>query len=159
MENTKVKVKNMVNSPVTVMSRALNFQREWPNKGAELLIDSNVLEQLMFEPGVKYMFDSGILYIEELQVKQELGLEPEGVDEPVNIIVLTDKERRQYMVNLPLDVFKEKVDALAYEQVEELVDYAIENKLLDFEKCDYLKEKCGRDIINAVRLSKLNKED
>lgn len=159
MENTKVKVKNMVNSPVTVMSRALNFQREWPNKGAELLIDSNVLEQLMFEPGVKYMFDSGILYIEELEVKQELGLEPEGVDKPVNIIVLTDKERRQYMVNLPLDVFKEKVDALAYEQVEELVDYAIENKLLDFEKCDYLKEKCGRDIINAVRLSKLNKED
>lgn len=154
----KVLVKNMTNSPVTVISRALNFQREWTSKGMEIPIDKEVFEQLMYEPGVKYMIESGILYIEDLEVKKELGIEPEEATEPVNIIVLTDKQRRQYMVNLPLDTFKEKVDELSYEQIEELADYAIENKLMDYDKCEYLKEKCGRDIITAIRLNSQAKE-
>lgn len=154
----KVLVKNMTSSPVTVMSRALNFQREWTSKGMEIPIDKEVFEQLMYEPGVKYMIESGILYIEDLEVKKELGIEPEEATEPVNVIVLTDKQRRQYMVNLPLDTFKEKVDELSYEQIEELADYAIENKLMDYDKCEYLKEKCGRDIITAIRLNSQAKE-
>ncbi len=154
----KVLVKNMTSSPVMVMSRALNFQREWTSKGMEIPIDKEVFEQLMYEPGVRYMIESGILYIEDLEVKKELGIEPEEATEPVNVIVLTDKQRRQYMVNLPLDTFKEKVDELSYEQIEELADYAIENKLMDYDKCEYLKEKCGRDIITAIRLNSQAKE-
>lgn len=157
-ENLKVKVKNVSNSPVLIMSRSLNFRREIMPHGAEIAIDKEVFEQLMFEPGIKYMIDSGILYIEDLKMKQDLGIEPEGVTEPVNVIVLTNKQRRQYMVNLPLDTFKEKVDALSYEQIQALADYAIENKLMDFDKCEYIKEKCGRDIIVAIRLNSLNKE-
>lgn len=158
MSTEKVIVKNMTNSPVTVISRAMSFRREWPNKGVEIPIDKDVFEQLIYEPGIKYMFDSGILYIEDLDTKKELGIEPEDATEPVNIIVLNDKQRRQYMVNLSLEVFKEKVDALSYEQIEELADYAIANRLMDFEKCEYIREKCGRDIVTAIRLSSQNKE-
>jgi len=159
METEKVIVKNMANAPVTIMSRALNFYRELPNEGMETTIDKDVFEQLMFEPGIRYMIDSGILYIEDMKMKQELGIEPEEVSEPVNIIVLNDKQRRQYMVNLSLSEFKKKVDKLGHEQIEQLADYAIDNKLVDFDKCEYLKEKCGRDVITAIRLNKQNMED
>lgn len=159
MDTEKVIVKNMANAPVTIMSRAMSFYRELPSKGMETTIEKNVFEQLMFEPGIKYMIDTGILYIEDMKTKQDLGLEPEDAAEPVNIIVLNDKQRRQYMVNLSIEEFKKRVDKLNHEQIEQLADYAIDNKLVDFDKCEYLKEKCGRDIITAIRLNKQNMED
>ena len=158
MNKNKVVVKNMTNSPVTIMSQMMSFNRELAPKGAEIGIDKETFEQLMYEPGIRYMIESGILYIEDMETKKELGIEPEDAEEPVNIIVLTDKQRRQYMVNLSMKAFKEKVDQLSYEQVEELADYAITNKLMDFDKCEYMREKCGRDIITAIRLSNQNKE-
>lgn len=158
MSNEKVIVKNMTNSPVYIMSETTSFRREVAPKGGQAPIDRELFEQLMYEPGIKYMIDSGILYIEDLEQKKELGIEPEDATEPVNIIVLTDKQRRQYMVNYSLDKFKDKVDQLSYEQIEELADYAITNKLMDFDKCEYIREKCGRDIITAIRLSNQNKE-
>lgn len=158
MNKNKVVVKNMTNSPVTIISQMMSFNRELAPKGAEIGIDRETFEQLMYEPGIRYMIESGILYIEDMETKKELGIEPEDAEEPVNIIVLTDKQRRQYMVNLSMKAFKEKVDQLSYEQVEELADYAITNKLMDFDKCEYIREKCGRDIITAIRLSNQNKE-
>lgn len=155
----KVVIKNTTNSPVTIMSAMQNFKRELAPNGASISIDKEIFSQLLYEPGIKYMIDTGILYIEDLKVKQELGIEPEDATEPVNVIVLTDKERRKYMVNLPLDEFKANVDKLGYEQIEALADYAVKNKLVDFDKCEYIKEKCGRDVIAAVRLAKQNKED
>lgn len=158
MNKNKVVVKNMTSSPVTIMSQMMSFKRELAPKGAEISIDKETFEQLMYEPGIRYMIESGILYIEDMEIKKELGIEPEDAEEPVNIIVLTDKQRRQYMVNLSMKAFKEKVDQLSYEQVEELADYAIANKLMDFDKCEYIREKCGRDIIAAIRLSNQNRE-
>lgn len=158
MSNEKVIVKNMTNSPVYIMSETTSFRREVAPKGGQAPIDRELFEQLMYEPGIKYMIDSGILYIEDLEQKKELGIEPEDATEPVNIIVLSDKQRRQYMVNYSLDKFKDKVDQLSYEQIEELADYAIANRLMDFDKCEYIREKCGRDIITAIRLSNQNKE-
>ncbi len=155
----KVVIKNTTNSPVTIMSAMQNFKRELAPNGASISIDKEIFSQLLYEPGIKYMIDTGIVYIEDLKVKQELGIEPEDATEPVNVIVLTDKERRKYMVNLPLDEFKANVDKLGYEQIEALADYAVKNKLVDFDKCEYIKEKCGRDVIAAVRLAKQNKED
>lgn len=62
------------------------------------------------------------------------------------------------MVNLSLKEFKEKVKKLSYEQIIQLADYAVANRLADFEKAEFLKEICGRDIIQSIRLSAQNKE-
>ena len=159
MENNKVKVVNMTTSRVYVNVPSIPFQHEWLSQGAFFMISKEILEQLMFDPGTQYMFEHGILYIEDMETKQELGLEPEDAEEPVNIIVLTDKERRRYMVNMPLDEFKEKVDKLSREQQTLLAEYAIKNRLADLDKAEYLKKKTDRDIYQAIRLSKLNKEE
>ena len=55
--------------------------------------------------------------------------------------------------------FKEQVKKLGYEQVRDLAEFAIQNKLADFEKCEFIKEICGKDIIQAIRLSSKNKEE
>ena len=154
----KVNVKSLTVGDVSVFEPSIPFRMSWPNKGTTRQIDEDVLQQLMYMPGFEYMINNGILYIEDMEVKKDLGIEPEDASEPVNVIVLTDKERRRYMVNLSIEEFKKKVGELGYEQVKLLADYAIENKLVDYDKCKVLKEICGRDVIEAIKLSELNKE-
>ena len=155
---SKVNIVNTTRGSVFVEVREIPFRHDWTVQGAKFAVDHEVLEQLMYDKGFKYMIDTGMLYIEDMEEKKALGIEPEEAEEPVNVIVLTDKERRRYMVNLSLDEFKEKVRKLSYEQVTQLADYAVANRLADFDKAEFLKELCGRDILQAIRLSAQNKE-
>lgn len=155
---SKVNIVNTIRGSILVEVRDIPFRHEWIAQGASYAVEHDVLEQLMYDRGFKYMIDTGMLYIEDMKEKQELGLEPEDAKEPVNIIVLNDKERRRYMVNLSLKEFKDKISKLSYEQVVQLADYAVANRLADFDKAEVLKEICGRDIIQAIRLSAQNKE-
>lgn len=155
---SKVNIVNTTRGSVFVEVREIPFRHDWVAQGAKFAVEHEVLEQLMYDKGFKYMIDTGMLYIEDMEEKKALGIEPEEAEEPVNIIVLTDKERRRYMVNLSLEEFKEKVRKLSYEQVTQLADYAVANRLADYDKAEFLKEICGRDIIQAIRLSAQNKE-
>jgi hypothetical protein len=155
---SKVNIVNTTRGSVFVEVREIPFRHDWTVQGAKFAVEHDVLEQLMYDKGFKYMIDTGMLYIEDMEEKKALGIEPEEAEEPVNVIVLTDKERRRYMVNLSLEEFKEKVRKLSYEQVTQLADYAVANRLADFDKAEFLKELCGRDILQAIRLSAQNKE-
>ena len=156
---TKIKVTSTTKGEVSVIDASIPVRVSWPSRGTTREIEADKLEQLMYDPGFKYMIDTGMLYIEDMEEKKALGIEPEEAEEPVNVIVLTDKERRRYMVNLSLEEFKEKVRKLSYEQVTQLADYAVANRLADFDKTEFLKELCGRDILQAIRLSAQNKEE
>lgn len=154
----KINVKCMVNHHVSVKVPSVNFAREWMGKDNVQKIDKDILEQIMFDPGVRNMFNAGVLYIEEMEVKKEIGLEPEDATKPVNIIVLTDKQRREYLISKSFSEFTKMVDKLSIAQLNELADYAIKNKLIDFDRDEYIKSKCGRDIITAIKLNKQNEE-
>lgn len=154
----KVKVINMVNHVVHVGSDDLKFSRTWPRKDAAIMIEREILDELMYDPGFEYMIRTGILYIEDMDVKKDLGLEPEDAKKPENIIVLNDAQRKNYMIKLPVAEFDEKVRKLGIEQQKALVDFAIKNRYGDFEKSKILKELTNRDIVKAIQLSIQNEE-
>ena len=146
--NNKIKVINMQNHAVSVKVPAALFQREWPGRGAAVMIEKEKLEELLYDVGFKYMVDNGILYIEE----------PEDATAPVNIMVLMEADKKRYMTVMPIKDFKVQVKKLSQEQLNLLVDYAIANRYADFDKANTLKELTGRDIIQTIRLSDQNKE-
>ena len=154
-----INVINKVNHPVGVVVPELNFRRDWMGKEQKIAIDENLLKELMFDPGFHNMLMQGILYIEEMDVKKELGIEPFDAEEPVNVIVLTDAEREKYLTVYTLKNFKDKVSKLNQTQLNELADYAISKKIVDVEKCKVIKQLCGRDILQAIRLGEQDKED
>lgn len=156
--NNKIKVINMQNHAVSVKVPSALFQREWPGYGAAVMIEKEKLEELLYDVGFKYMLDNGILYIEDLQAKKDLGLEPENATVPVNITVLMEADKKRYMTVMPIKDFKAQVKKLNQEQLNLLVDYAIANRYADFDKANTLKELTGRDIIQTIRLSDQNKE-
>ena len=154
----KIRVISKHQGPISVNISDLRFKREWPNKGASVLIEKEILEEMMYDNGFKYMIDTGMLYIEDLEVKKELGLEPEDATEPVNIIVLSDNDMKRMMTAMPQFEFDAKLKTLNYEQMLALADFAIKNELGDFGKCDAIKKACGKDILTAIKLNREDKE-
>lgn len=154
----KIRVISKHQGPISVNISDLRFKREWPNKGASVLIEKEILEEMMYDSGFKYMIDTGMLYIEDLEVKKELGLEPEDTTEPVNIIVLSDNDMKRMMTAMPQFEFDAKLKTLNYEQMLALADFAIKNELGDFGKCDAIKKACGKDILTAIKLNREDKE-
>lgn len=155
----KVKIKSLVNGTVGIRSDELRINRTWEKKGAVKPIDLEVLEELIYDPGVEYMFKEGILGIDDLEVKKKLGLEPEDADQPVNIIIFDDAKMDRLMKAMPFFEFKQEVKKAPYEQIRNLVDYSIQKEYTNFEKCEFLKEMTGTDIIKAIQLNRQDKED
>lgn len=157
--NKKVSVISNTEGRIGVQVEQLHFNREWTSKGMIIQVDRTALDELLYDPGFKYMIETGMLYIQDLEVKKQLGLEPEDATEPVNIIVLDEKQKRHYMVTMNLKDFKEKIAELKHEQLQSLADFAINNRLGDMDKSNAIRDICGKDIIRAIQLNDQNKED
>ena len=114
---------------------------------------------MTYDPGARYMLETGMLYIEDLEQKIELGLEPEGATEPENIIVLSENDMNRYMRHVPMAEFKEKMDHVSTEQVLALAQYAIKNQIVDLNKFNYIKNRVGIDCYKAIEMEMQDKED
>lgn len=159
MENKKIEITSLVGGRVTINLADPRIKKTWEKKGTKRYISFEDLQQAMYDQGVEYMFTQGILGIEDMDVKIALGLEPEGAKEPVNIIILTDAQKRRYLTVAPINELKEILTKLSYEQIQELAEFAIENELANFDRCDLIKKAVQIDIIQAIRNKRANVED
>lgn len=146
----QVKIRNMVNAQVGVNDSSLGVKRVWGKKGQLLALPYEIVEQLLWSDGFKRMIDSGMLYIEDMQDKKDLGIEPIDAETPVNIIVLSDKRIEELMTSTPIDVFKKEILNVPRVQVDALIEYSIDHQLVDSAKCTFLKKLTGKDIFKAI---------
>ncbi len=159
--NEKVTVISNSKSVVSVFVPELKLKRTWNKKGAKVLIDRETLEEAMYDPGIEYMFKEGILYIQDMQTKIDLGIEPEGAAEPENVIILTDEEKKKWMTDSTRQSWqlKEMLQKLSHEGRKDFCDFVIENELLDGKKATVIKEVCGVDVIKGIQLKQANDID
>lgn len=159
MEKEIVTVISTVNGVVGIYLPDLRFKKEWTRKGQKQKIDKELLQDIMYDPGSEYMFRTGMLYIEDMDIKKEIGLEPEEATEPVNIIVLDEKQLNRYLTVMPLHEFKENVKKLSIEQAKNLVDYAVQKEAITFDKAEFLEKVTGLNAMSMIQLNRKNKED
>lgn len=155
----KICVVSTVNGNMGINIPHLNFRKDWARKGAKVMIKKEILEEALYDPGVEYMFNNGMLYIEDLEVKKALGLEPEEAKEPENIIVLNEKQMKRYLTVAPKQELKDILIKLAPEQRKNLADFAIENNITDVDRCEILKKATGIDVLNAIILKRKEEEE
>lgn len=154
MENKKVMVISNTVGSVSINVPSLHFRRVWERMGAKKPVDLDVLKEIIYDPGVEKMFRLGILYIEDMDVKKELELEPQDAKAPVNIVMLSEAEKINLLKDVNFDTFKKKCANLSQQELENLVDFAIERELVNMDKCRFLKLKTGRDIIKTIENNK-----
>ena len=151
MENNKIAIYSNSASRIGVNVPALNFKRQWLQKGSKVMVEREMFDELLQDNGFRYMIENGMLYIKELDVLIENGLEDEGATEPVRTKILTDNEMDRMMNRMPMFEFRTSLEELSIENARALAEYAIEHKITNFDKCEALKAKTGRDILMAVR--------
>ena len=159
MEKEMVTVISTVNGMVGIYLPDLRFKKEWTRKGQRQKIDKDLLQDIMYDPGSEYMFRTGMLYIEDMNIKKEIGLEPEEATEPVNIIILDEQQLHRYLTVMPLHEFKENVKKLSIEQAKNLVDYAVQKETITFDKAEFLEKITGLNAMSMIQLNRKNKED
>lgn len=155
----KVKVVSMNKGEVYITEPDLRISWFWPKKGAVVPVRMEDLQQALYRPGVEAMFTQGILYIEDMQAKIELGLEEEGTEKPTNIVPLTDKDKEALLKFKPMAEFKAALKQYSIDQIQEIFMYAVDNEIVDFHKSEYIKQNYGFDIATAVKNKVSAEED
>ena len=155
MNDNKVMVTSMVNG--TISASALEH-RVWSKKGQKLPISKDVLREAIFEPGIEFMFKNGILYMDDMDLKIELGLESENAKEPENLIPMDDKYLNRVLKLMPIPEMRKTIDSMSSIQKQELVDFAVNQKDTQLDRLKIISEKCNVDILKAIELNKSKEE-
>lgn len=150
--NKKIMVKSHSNATVVFHLPDLGFTRTFEKKGAVKPIPFDVLAQSMYDNGAEAMFKLGILTIEDKEARIELGLEEE-------VFMIDDAQKKRLLTIAPLHDLKETCKKMNEQQLLDLVYFAIDNELGNFDKASFLKEITSIDIIKAIELNKAAKED
>lgn len=154
----KVKVISQFDGRCGIDNSDLRISRRWPARGSSVLMDKETIEELMYDDAFRNMIEDGTLYIEDLELKKQLGIEPEDATTPT-IILLDAKELERYWKIMPLAQFKAEVKKLKKAQIESLVDYAINNgEDGSIPKANYLTEISGRNVLKSIELQKSAQE-
>lgn len=147
----KVMVTSMVGG--TISASALNH-KVWNKKGQKLPVSKDVLREAIYEPGIEYMLKNGILYIEDMDFKIELGLEAEGTKTPTQIIPMDEKYMTRVLKLMPISEMKKSIDEMSMVQKQELVDFAVKQNDIQLDRIKIVSDKCGVDVLKAIELNR-----
>ena len=154
----KVKIISSFDGRCGIDNSDLHISRRWPARGASVMLDKSVVEELMYDDAFKNMIEDGTLYIEDMEFKKEIGLEPQEATEPT-IIFLDDKQLNRYWKVMSLAQFKTEVKKLTKAQLQSLADYAIKHgEDGNIQKANYLTEITGRNILKGIDFQNSVKE-
>ena len=149
--NEKVMVTSMVGGTISASSLE---HRVWNKKGQKLPVSKDVLREAIYEPGVEYMFKKGILYIDDMDFKIELGLESEGTTTPTEILPVDDKYLNRVLKLMPIAEMKTAIDKMSIVQKQELVDYASKQNDIQLDRLAIVSDKCKVDILKTIELNR-----
>lgn len=149
--NDKVMITSMVGGTISAASLE---HRVWNKKGQKLPVSKDVLREAIYEPGIEYMFKNGILYIDDMEMKIELGLEAPGTTAPTEVLPVDDKYLNRVLKLMPISEMKAAIDKMSIVQKQELVDYASKQNDIQLDRLAIVSDKCNVDILKTIELNR-----
>lgn len=149
--NDKVMITSMVGGTISAASLE---HRVWNKKGQKLPVSKDVLREAIYEPGIEYMFKKGILYIDDMEMKIELGLEAPGTTTPTEVLPVDDKYLNRVLKLMPISEMKTAIDKMSIVQKQELVDYASKQNDIQLDRLAIVSDKCNVDILKTIELNR-----
>ena len=154
----KIKVISAARGRCVINNRDLGIRRVWQARGDVVLFTKEQIEGLMYDPAFSNMVNEGYLYIDDMEVKKDIGVEPEEATAPT-IILMDDKQLKRFWKDMPLAQFKIEIKNLTKQQITLLTDYAIQHgEEGSIEKANFLSKVSGRNILKGIELERQSKE-
>ena len=157
--NERVMVTSMVSGRIGLVLPRLHINKVWPKKNTKLPVEIEVLREAIYEPGVEYMFKQGVLYIDDMDFKIELGLEEEGTKAPTNVIPMDEKYMSRVLKWMPIAEMKKAISAMNDNQKRELIDFASEQNDISFDRMDVIKKLTGSEVVKVIELKRSKEEE
>lgn len=155
----KVNVVSARRGTIGIVEPQFGINRVWYKKGTVLQIEFDKLEEALYHPGVGNLFREGYLYIESMQDKIDLGLEPAEATKPINIVVLTEPQIVDVITKMSSVEAEKLLGPLPNGQLEDICAYAVQHELMpSVSKNAYLKNRAGVDIIKTIQFNAEIKE-
>ena len=120
----KIKVISAARGRCIINNRDLGIKRVWQSRGDAVFFNKEQIEALMYDPAFSNMVNEGYLYIEDMEVKKEIGVEPEDATTPTRIL-MDEKQLKRFWKDMPFAQFKIEVKNLKKIQLDSLAEYAI----------------------------------
>ena len=159
MSEEKIKVISACRGRCGIDDADLRISRRWKGRGDAVLFTRDQLEELMFNPAFMNMVREGKLYIEDMEVKKEMGVEPEDAEKPT-LILLDDKTLKRFWKDMPFAQFKVETKTLTGAQIKILAEYAIAHgDEGSIDKANYLSKMSGYQILKGIELERQSKEE
>jgi len=142
----KIPVANKSLGSVSYEHEGLRVRRFWDKPETSLLIPFEELEEVLFESGIKALFEM-CLFVKDAEVREELGLLDSAND--INAFA-----REDLIALLQGDFQKlvESVEEATPETLSLLGDLAVEIRLDSLSKLNYLSEKTGQDYQSILKI-------
>jgi hypothetical protein len=104
------------------------------------------------------MFKNGMLYIDDMDFKIELGLEEEGAKVPTAIIPVDEKYLERVLKRMPVVEMKLAIKAMNTEQRNSLFEYAATQKDIQLDRIQAIREVTGTDLLKVIELKRQREE-
>lgn len=163
MDTKTVKIKNLTNGQLSIVLPELKYNRTFEKKGVIKPMPFETLQEAMWDPGFSYMLKHGMIEILDKEACQDLGVaitntvedfvkEKENPENEEVVLLLDDNQKKRYLTVAPISELKAVLKKLTIDQKQDLAEFAIANKYLDFERADVIKKATKIDIIAAAKL-------
>ncbi len=160
MSERRVKVASRVKGIITLSNPDIRFRREWLKKGQVVTLPFDILQDMIYEDGVKAMFDQGILEIIDKADRVALGLEEDSGEEGIKAPkFVTENQMLATLVTGTVPELKKLMDEMPRAQLEELVELAVEKEITSMDKVDAIEKKTGKNVIKLVQFNRQLKEE
>jgi hypothetical protein len=158
--NENVIVTSMSNGTTVLVLQQNGYKvkKIWPKKGAKLPISKELLRENFYDSGTEGMFKKGILYIDDMDFKIELGLEEPETKVPTQIIPLDEKYANRVLKLMPISEMRQAIQKMSKEQVQELLNYAANQNDLQMDRLSVIKEVTGTDLFKVIELKRQREE-
>lgn len=149
-------LKSLTSGTVGIYKPEIQLNVTFPRKNARVRITKEKLEDAISYPGVLYLFEKGIIGIEEgADLGELLSFYTGEVKVPFE---LTEKVMKKLLTTANEEELRSALKEMSKEQKDELVRFAITNDVVGMQAADIIKEECGQDLIKIRTLKKQAEE-
>ena len=153
-----IKIRSATDSTVSLYDPTIPVRKVLEKKGAVAIIEKDKLIQLYFNSSLETALRAGMLVIDDKDFLYEVGYITDK-DEAVQGIELTPTLLKRCIGVMPIAELTQTLKKMSRYQIQELVEYAIENNQdLKMDRIDLLSKISGKNILKAIELRKADQE-
>lgn len=153
-----IRVRSTTDTSVSLYDPTIPVRKSFDRKGAVAMIEKDKLIQLYYNSDLETAMRAGLLAIDDKDFLVEVGylLSKEEEREEIE---LSPTFMKRCIGAMPVAELATNLKKMSKYQIEELVEYAIQNsKELRMDRIDLLSKISGKNILKAIELLKADQE-